>query len=363
MPDQKKSISVGVITNADGAHLGAYFAALAAINEAAEVVLCDPGKTNVAAARDKLGDKLSAVYEDVDQMLKVARPDLAMISVESALAPPLISSALDAGCHVFAEKPACLSSDDFAPLAEKAHASGQHLVLALANRMNPAVREAHRLVQDDGILGDFFGAEIHLIADHTRLTRESYHSSWYADKKRAGGGHLAWLGIHWLDLSMFLTGRDITAVTGFTGNVGGQPISVEDSAAVALQYEGGKFGTMTSGYYLDRGYQSHLRLWGSTGWLEYREWFNGQNDEPLTWYSTAAGHETDSIAVFKNPDEERGYTPFVRHCVRAAAGLEEPPLQPWESLRILNTIYSAYDAAESGKVVTIPTAAHKPAQA
>ena len=49
------------------------------------------------------------------------------------------------------------------------------------------------------------GVEAHLIADQTRLTRPAYHESWYAKKARDGGGHLIWLGIHWLDLARFLT--------------------------------------------------------------------------------------------------------------------------------------------------------------
>src|SRR3712207_8124755 len=43
-------------------------------------------------------------------------------------------------------------------------------------------------------------------------------------------------------------------LAGFTTVVGGQPIEVEDSATVALRFDSGALGTITSGYYLDRGY-------------------------------------------------------------------------------------------------------------
>ncbi len=48
--------------------------------------------------------------------------------------------------------------------------------------------------------------------------------------------HLTWLGIHWLDLAMYVTGSRITHVAGFSGNVGGQPIDTEDSAAISLRF-------------------------------------------------------------------------------------------------------------------------------
>ena len=50
--------------------------------------------------------------------------------------------------------------------------------------------------------GKIFGVEMHMVADQTRLTRPGYGERWEASKARAGGGHLIWLGIHWLDLAM-----------------------------------------------------------------------------------------------------------------------------------------------------------------
>jgi len=133
--------------------------------------------------------------------------------------------------------------------------------------MNPEIRFAKSLIKE-GTIGKIYGVEMTLLADQTRLANPAYHKSWYAHKERAGGGFLSWLGIHWLDLSMYLTESSITDVSGFTALVGGQPISVEDSAALAFRYEAGFLGTLTSGYFMNRGYQSMIKIWGSKGWLE-----------------------------------------------------------------------------------------------
>eukprot|EP01051_Picozoa_sp_SAG22_P001768 SAG22_NODE_73_length_22318_cov_47.105315_15_plen_67_part_00 len=53
-----------------------------------------------------------------------------------------------------------------------------------------------------------------MVADQTRLGREGYGDRWEASKARAGGGHLVWLGIHWLDLAQYMTGTSITQVGG-----------------------------------------------------------------------------------------------------------------------------------------------------
>ena len=222
-----------------------------------------------------------------------------------------------------------------------------------ANRITPSVQKAKALVEA-GAIGRLYGAEIHLVADQARLTRERYHRSWFADRERSGGGHLAWLGLHWLDLAMYLSGETITEVTGFTANVGGQPIRIEDAAALALRFERGALGTMTSGYFLDKGYHSHLRLWGSEGWIEYAEWLGTERtSEPLRWYSTAERQVTDGIVDYEGPFDPRGYTPWLNACVRAAAGLEAPPITGAEGLRVLQTVFGAYRSAETGKAVRV----------
>ena len=342
----RDGIKVGVLTHPGGAHLGAYFSALAAADEVAAVSLSDPGRQNLADARQALGEKLSAVYDEPAGLVRAESPAMALVSMEAALAPPAIEVALEAGCHVMAEKPACVRIEDFERLCELAKTNDLHLMLALANRLNPEVREARRLIRE-GMIGKIYGVETHLIADQTRLTRPAYHETWYAKKARSGGGHLIWLGIHWLDLASFLTDSDIVEVTGFTGVVGGQPLDVEDSAAIAMKFANGALGTMTSGYYLDRGYHSHIKIWGSHGWLEIRK----HGGLPLSWYSRKERNpRIHRIDEFAGPS---GYTPFVKACVRASAGLEEPPLTVDDSLRALKTVFGCYQAAETGRAQRI----------
>ena len=100
-----KTIKVAVITHAGGAHLDAYLGVLAKIEEADSVVLADPDDRWPAAARKALGDKLQATYKDTAELLRQEKPHMALVTMEAALAPPLIDAALEAGCHVFAEKP------------------------------------------------------------------------------------------------------------------------------------------------------------------------------------------------------------------------------------------------------------------
>ncbi|MBC8325062.1 MAG: Gfo/Idh/MocA family oxidoreductase [Verrucomicrobia subdivision 3 bacterium] len=342
-----KKINVAILTNQTGAHVGAYLNALRDTEACGAVVLADPDGHWVERARKVLGGKLKAVHRDAKQMLAKENPSMAMVTMEARIAPPVIDLALEAGCHVFAEKPACLRAEDFAPLVKKADGKHLHVMLALANRVNPEITAARTLIAD-GAIGKIYGLEMHLIADQTRLQNKAYHTQWYAQKKRAGGGHLVWLGIHWLDLAQYVTGADIAEVTGHIANVGGQPIDVEDSATATLQFDAGFLGTLSSGYYLKRGYHSHIKIWGSEGWLHLQQML----DQPLHWLSHQ-GDQAGKVLTWKGNKQPRGYTPFVRACIESIANDTDPPISNADSLRAVQVVYSIYEAAEKRKAIRI----------
>src|SRR5262245_32815311 len=129
-------IKVGVITNAQGAHLSNYFESLVKAEEVEAVALADPSGKVEESARKALGGKLKEVHAETDAMLRKFQPQMALVSLEAALAPPQIDAALEAGCHVLAEKPACLRAEEFEKLVVKAQRKHRHLMLALANRVH-----------------------------------------------------------------------------------------------------------------------------------------------------------------------------------------------------------------------------------
>ncbi|GBD37199.1 Glucose--fructose oxidoreductase [bacterium HR36] len=337
-------LTVGVLTHAAGAHVETYLAALAAVEEVEAVWLADPDARWVAAAEKRLGKKWAGHFRRAEDLLQRATPQLALVSMEAAVSPPVIDAALEAGCHVLAEKPACVCVEQFQPLVKKAETKHRHLMLALANRVFPPVQEARRLIRA-GELGRLYALNIFLVADQSRLKSPAYQKSWFASRQRAGGGHLIWLGIHWLDLALYVSGLQLERVTGFAANVGGQPVDIEDSAALAFQLSGNVCGTMLSGYYLDRGYQSHLQIWGEHGWLRLA----AIEEAPLEWYNTRTG----KVQRYEYARGQRGYLPFVRAAVHACLGRGPVPITPREALHVLQTIFAFYRAAATGQTQTV----------
>jgi UDP-N-acetyl-2-amino-2-deoxyglucuronate dehydrogenase len=340
-------MKVAFLTHAQGAHMSAYFSALATAKDCDEVVLADPGHRWHLDAKDALKEKLTRVYPSHAELLAKESPELCLVSMEARHAPPVIEAALNSGAHVFSEKPGCVTLGQFEKLADIAESKHLHLMMAFANRTNPESLAARQVIQQ-GRIGRIFSVDMRIVADQTRLTRPAYHTTWYADKTRAGGGHLIWLGIHWLDLAMYLTSTTITQVTGAVANVGGQPISAEDSAAATLRFNNGALGTINSGYYLDSSYHTEIRIWGSKGWIN----LDSVGSPQLTWYENG-GPKAKQIQTFEETTEPRGYSPFVDRAVSAIANDSAPPVTTQESLNTMRTVFGIYKAAESGTATTI----------
>ena len=172
------SLTVCFCTHEGGPHVQSYLDGMRDTVEVAQVALSDPTGHWVQAARDTLGDKLTSLHTDPEEMIAELRPDCAIVAYEAVLAPPVVRAALEGGCHVLAEKPACVSIEAIDELVALAAKTQRKLMLAFANRVRPEVQKARELVTT-GALGKIYALEMHTIADQKRLTAPEYWERWY----------------------------------------------------------------------------------------------------------------------------------------------------------------------------------------
>src|SRR5262245_42488230 len=338
-------VHVALITEPSAAHVDLYLYSLARCQGVARVSVAGKTGLNSAQLKEALAERFddAVFYESLQDLLQHDRPDFALITLEAGHSPEVIRQVLEAGCHVLSEKPACVRWEAFAPLVSLAASTNLHLMLSLAGRVAPPVLKAKELVKD-GCLGKLYGIDVHFLADQTRLRSLEYQRSWFSFKQKAGGGHLIWLGIHFLDLIQFVTGQRICKVSGFSENVGGTPIEVEDAVALSLKLESGMVGTLQCGYYLDRGYQNDVRLWGSHGWLR----FDRVSGTPLEWCSSVPSVPTGIQTFTYSTLAETGYRPWVQTVVDAVRGIVPAPIDGREGLQLLKTVFACYKACETG---------------
>jgi len=330
---QPGKATAALIAELTGPHLSIYIQALSEAPNIGRLAVVDPSG-GIFARAPKMRP-----FQDASEMMRAMKPQLVVIALEAHHAPAAIRIALENGAHVLAEKPACTRASDFAALAALAAEHRRYLMLAFATRLYPVALRARQLF-DEGRIGKLYGATMHYIADQARLTRPEYQRSWFSFKDKAGGGHLIWLGIHYIDLLQFLTSQRITLVTAQIANAGGQPIEVEDSAALTFQLEGGALGTMQSGYYLDKGYHNGITLWGSKGWLRFDPAAGN-----LEWYTDGGSARKETLPKID------GYPVLVRTAADIAAGRAKPFITADECLQTLRVVFAAYKSARTGRMV------------
>ena len=330
--------TIAFITESEAKHRNPYAEAIGDLEriEAAHVV--DDGADGVLGL---IGSKLMGRHATVDDLLAAVRPDMAIVSLVAANSPPVIEALLNAGVPIMAEKPACVHPDDFAPLARLADDKGVPLMLALANRMRPDMNDARRIIAEGGI-GELYAVRAVQVADQTRI-QELDAPDWTFERDQAGGGHLVWLGIHFVDVIRYVTGRDVDQVQALTGVVGGAPIDVEDLALVNMQLAGGAMASLFSGYLMEEKGHQGLTIYGSRGWIQ-----TDAAAAPRLVWCTGRG---EGARVRRTLYEERGapYTAWVAETLRACLGEIDPPLSATDGLAALRIVHAAYASAAHGR--------------
>lgn len=340
-------LAIGILVEPGGTHLDLFLRGLAKCPEAGQVALCDPSRQTFPLAAKLLGPHAASLrtFTDPHELLRSVSPALAIVTVEPHRNPPLVEAALQAGAHVLCEKPPSVRVEDFEALAKLADARKLRLMLAMATRANAGARAARDLVVK-GWLGKLYGVTMTWIGDQTRLRNPAYRTSWPAIKSRAGGGKLAFHGVHYLDLIHYISGDRIARVNGFCRNVGGQPIEVEDAAVVALQFRKGMVGNLNAGYYLDRGNANAIHVWGEHGWFRFDPFL------PLEWYSTHP-QAPRGVQHSPNPGPDPDYDTMMRDVVRTVTGAGPAFMSTEESLTLVRTIFAAYRADATGATQAI----------
>lgn len=121
--------------------------------------------------------------------------DLVCIATRHDLHAPLVARALEAGKHVFVEKPLALDEEQLRAVEEAAASSSGMLLVGFNRRFSPMARAVRAALALRGPLGLQYRVNAGVLpADH-----------WLHDPE-IGGGRIVGEGCHFVDLLSFLTG-------------------------------------------------------------------------------------------------------------------------------------------------------------
>ena len=230
----------------------------------------------------------------------VARDDLDVVSIGAPnhLHAPIAIGALEGGRHVLCEKPLARTGAEAEEIVRAARAADRAVHVAFTQRERGDVQALKRHV-DEGNLGRVYHAK----ATWMRRNGIPGMGGWFTSKEMAGGGPLIDLGVHMIDMALYLMGEpEVESVScatyaelgpqGRGGRVdlglmrGDRPYEVEDLATAFIRLSGG----------------ATLNL--EAGWAVYRE---SSDDFGVTLYGTDGGAEM-KVRNYGTSDTVRIYT-------------------------------------------------------
>ena len=154
-----------------------------------KTIACD-GTGFVVDVLNKNTDVL--VYREFDDMMAAEQPDAVIIATPSRLHAPMVRSALEAGVHVFCEKPFCLDWQDSETLTQLAVDKGLVAQVGYHYRYVGAFQEMKRLI-DAGAIGRI----THVLAEaYGPVVLRSKRQTWRSQKSEGGGAFMTMQPIH-----------------------------------------------------------------------------------------------------------------------------------------------------------------------
>ncbi|HWQ15318.1 MAG TPA: Gfo/Idh/MocA family oxidoreductase [Roseiflexaceae bacterium] len=352
-----KKLRVGVIGAGVGAaHVEGYIA-LPNV-ELVAIAGLDEDRVRRLAARHGV----PYTFREYTDLLTVQEIEAVSVCVPNALHAPVTIAALAAGKHVLVEKPIARNATEGAEMVAAAKQYGRVLMVSFNHRQRNDVQWLKQYV-DSGALGRIYYAKAYWM----RRQGIPGIGSWFVSKEQAGGGPLIDLGVHILDIAMFLLGEPrplaVSANTyaefgprglkGWgmkrTGSSGAY--EVEDLATAFVRLEGGATLLLEASWatHSAAGDDYGVVLYGTEGGAELTV-KNYSHQNTVRIFSDAANLPVDAAPRIP---EGGGHIQVIERFV--AAVLDGAPAIPSaeDGLRRAQVIDACYRSAAEGREVLV----------
>ncbi len=351
-----KPIGIAIIGSgaiAQGVHLPAY-QKLQDEGKAKIVAVCDANEETAKAAQAKFG--VPHVFTDYAEMLALDAVDAVDVCTPNFLHVQPVLDSFAAGKHVICEKPIALNAVEGQAMVDAGRAAGRQFMIALNNRFGGAPQAVKRFI-DDGKLGGVYYAR-------AQALRRRGVPSWgvFTQKDKQGGGPLIDIGVHILDMTLWLMGhpRPVSA-TGQTyqkfGRKAGvfnpwgawdpEKFTVEDFAAGFVRFENGATLTLESSFIANGEDAYQTTLYGDEGGV-----FLDLNTPGNTkFFREESGSLTDT--QFVSVPTVGSHEAEIRGFVQALLDGTEVPVTGEQGLMVTRILDALYASSETGQPVDL----------
>ena len=275
-------------------------------------------------------------HTDYRDLLAGERLDLLFVCMTNDIAPEVTVAGLEAGLHVFCEKPPGRDLDDVARVmaCERRH-PGLKLKYGFNHRYHDSVRDALGVVRSGEL-----GGVINLRGVYGKSAIINFESDWRTQRAVAGGGILLDQGIHMVDLLRLFAG-EFEDIHSFVSN-GHWHHDVEDNAYALMRTGSGVVAMLHSSATQWR-HRFHLEIALEKGTLVLAGILSGSKSygaETLTIARAAPHDRGDPEEETRHYDQDPSWADEIADF--ADAILEDRPIRDGSSAEALSTMHLVY---------------------
>ena len=337
------------------------------------------GDVEIVAAADILEDRVKKVgkihnipkvYTDWQKMLDETKPDIVSVCTPNVYHKAPTIAALKSGAHVLCEKPITISTADANEMYDVADEVGKQLFISQTTRFTNDAIAAKSFVEA-GKLGEMYYAETAWFRRRGVPTWGVFHM-----KEHNAGGPIYDLGVHMLDLVIWLMGNPkIVAVSGIAAL---KLANKYEDLATSMAESGAPEGALTPRPYdyrefdvedfavglmrLENGASVVLRTsWAANVTENVNNTFimgtqGGLQLRPNFEFISNFGSYQANIN-FKVPSERQvafaGHYLCIEHVLRVIRGEEEKIVKRAEVVNIMRALEGLYQSSDEGREIKL----------
>lgn len=348
-------IGVGGIARTE--HLPAY----ATMDNVEVVALCDIKPEKAQAQADIYN--IPQVFENYKDVLEIPGLDAVDICTPNYLHSIIAVDALEHGLHVFCEKPDAVSVAEAEKMKAAAEKSGKVLMVMRNNRYMPISSFLKKYIEA-GKLGEIYAAR----CGWQRRRGIPGKGGWFTTKEQSGGGPLIDLGVHMIDLTMWLMGNPRpVAVTGctyckFANNEMSDSIDstfgekkadgtfdVEDLAMGFIRFDNG--ACLQIEFSWASNIEREQRFFELRGTQAGAAWTSATNK--LGIYTEEFGKTVDYLPIIDNKAGPKHHAANLMHFADVVLNGAEPMFVPQQGVNMVKILEAIYESAKTGKEVQL----------
>ena len=213
----------------------------------------------VPARAAQLAKRLRVPHAGEDYRELTGKVDAALIATSNTTHADIACGLLESGIHVLCEKPLATTAADAKRMFAATARGGARLMAGHSRRFNPNLQMAKSLITG-GAIGELTSISAALGSPYGSWP---HRTDFRRQRALSGGGVLLDLGIHLIDLSIWMAGVVSLAHYRATDTL---DWGVENDAEVELALPYGGAARLTCSY--THGLNRTVRLRGSAGWIE-----------------------------------------------------------------------------------------------